>query len=95
MLKFFFTRYAFKQPVISEAASQEALQALKEIKKLGKSNNLDDLSMALVLISRAERRFPFFQDAAFYCRGEVIEAMSKNPDFMRKSNTDVKPSHTP
>jgi hypothetical protein len=95
MLKFYFTRYAFRQPVISEAAHQEATQALKEIKKLGASNNLDDLSRALALVSRAEKKYPFFQATAFYCRSEIGTAMSKHPDFIRKYNIDVNPSQKP
>jgi hypothetical protein len=73
---------------ISEAAHQEAKQALKEIKKLGASDNLDDLSRALVLISDAEKKYPVFQNTAYYCR-----AMSKHPDSKRGSHTAVKPSH--
>jgi hypothetical protein len=95
MFKFFLTRYAFKQRPISEAAAQEARQALEEIKKLGASNNLKDLTRALVLISDAEMKYPFFQATAFYCRGEVVGAMTKHPDFIRKHSIDINPSPKP
>jgi hypothetical protein len=68
---------------------------LKEIKKLGASNNLNDLSRALALVSRAEKKYPFFQATAFYCRSEIGMAMSKNPEFIRKYNIDINPSAKP
>jgi hypothetical protein len=92
MLRFFLTRYAFKQRPISEAALQEAKQALKEIKRLGASTKYDYLVSALVLVDEAEMKYPFFQATAFYCRGEVVGAMTKHPDFIRKHSIDVNPS---
>jgi hypothetical protein len=92
MFRFFFTKYAFKQRPISEAAALEARQALKEIKKLGASTKYDDLVSALVLVDEAEMKYPFFQATAFYCRGEVVGAMTKHPDFIRKHSIDVNPS---
>jgi hypothetical protein len=81
MLKSFFGRYAPKQRVISEVTRQEAKQALEEIKKLGVSNDLNDLSLALVLISDVEKKFPFLENTAIRYRGEIVASMSKHPDF--------------
>jgi hypothetical protein len=95
MLRFFFTKYAFKLPAISDAALQEATQALKEIEKLGASTKYDELVSALVLVSETERKYPFFQGNAFYCRSKIGTAMTKHPDFIRKLNADVNPSPKP
>jgi hypothetical protein len=95
MLRFFLTRYAFKQRPISEAALQEAKQALKEIKRLGASTKYDYLVSALVLVDEAEMKYPFFQATAFYCRGEVGMAMSKTLNLFVNIISTINPSPKP
>ncbi|MEI6806925.1 MAG: hypothetical protein WCK49_10560 [Myxococcaceae bacterium] len=77
----FFRKSRITRPVINAVTIKEAKQALEEIQKLDASNNMSDLSKALLMISDTEKKYPFCRGTVFYYRGEIIESMSKNSDF--------------
>jgi hypothetical protein len=89
-----FERFTFKKnPSISEAAACGAKQAFNEIQKLGSSNNIDDLSKALLIIRDVQMKYPFAQYEAMRCKGQIISAMTKHPDFNKDHQTNPTPKH--